>query len=360
MKILIHGSTYTTNFGDVLFAKLFYDTLKRNCDDVQFLTAPKIGISDFFRKEIGYTERPSLMTMLKSDKLVMLSGGYLGENKYSHRNSLARYIRYILPVRIFQLLGKPVYFVGVGGGPLLSNWLQKACVRAINNAEYISVRDIETLQYMKKYGVKKNMVLTSDTALVLSSTQFSENKLFSKGNSENKFVFFHYVNQIEADTKLSERVIPALNRFLEEHKEYIVVFGCDEVVKKEDMVSSSCYKLLPSDRCILCEYTGVVELCDTLNNVNFIITPKLHVGIVGTALNTPVVSFPIHREKTERFYRQLGEENRSIHIDKIDSDIAYSQINVYHNRQTIVSDEIKNMAFSNLQVLIELSGKGND
>lgn len=351
MKILIHGCICTTNFGDALFAKLFYETLNTKNNEVDFLSAPHIGISDFFRKEIGYDKHVGFFKVLHSDVLVMMSGGYLGDDTFSLKNSIMRYIRYYFLTGVFQLLRKPVYFVGVGGGPLYSKWLQRIVANVLNKAKYISVRDKETYDYMIEYGVKNKMVITSDTALVLTSDAIDTKKLSENALTGEKYLFFHYVSKKSLEQKIAENVIPAINKFLIEHENYKVIFGCDEVKNIEDMLSSSCYKLLPEGRVILNEYIGVKQLCEVLNSVDFIITPKLHVGIVGAALNKSVISFPIHREKTERFYRQIQQGGRSLHLDKLTTEIAYDKINEYYDKPIIISEEIRNSAISNLDVL---------
>ena len=85
MKIIVHGSVFTDNFGDVLFADLFYSRLKKSGNKVFFLENRKYGISDFVRKEIGYEERCGIKDLFEADALVMLSGGYLGEDQFSKK-----------------------------------------------------------------------------------------------------------------------------------------------------------------------------------------------------------------------------------------------------------------------------------
>ncbi|KUP05274.1 hypothetical protein Q73_13485 [Bacillus coahuilensis m2-6] len=59
MKIMLHGATSGTNFGDYLFASIFFDRINQvnNNGENLFLEAPKIGISNFFKNELKYTKK---------------------------------------------------------------------------------------------------------------------------------------------------------------------------------------------------------------------------------------------------------------------------------------------------------------
>lgn len=354
MNVLIHGATHTTNFGDVLFAYLFY----KRCEELQinahFLEMPKYHVSDFCKKELNYINKRPMLSQMKNDALIMMSGGYLGDDKYSKKNSLKRYLHYILPARLFELSKKPVYIIGVGGGPLISKRLRKACVKMLNNASYISVRDIETKKYFEEYGVTKNIVLSTDTAQVINSDELNnhhENMETIKLIADKKHIFLHAVNKPSVDAKMSETIAPAINRFLNEHPDYDVVIGSDEIL---DVRSLMIFNAITEGRKTVFDYNSIFQLCCLLDKMSFVVTPKLHVGIVSASLGKSVLSFPIHREKTERYYRQIGEQKRCVHMDYVDEDVAYNQINEFYDIPIIISSEIRNMARNNLSVIDKL------
>jgi polysaccharide pyruvyl transferase WcaK-like protein len=53
------------------------------------------------------------------------------------------------------------------------------------------------------------------------------------------------------------------------------------------------------------EYNGVDDLMERIADCETIITSKLHVGIVASALGRKVISLPVH-PKTSRFYKDLA------------------------------------------------------
>ena len=76
MKIILHGATNGSNFGDFLFADIFYNKVlecNENGENV-FFEFPKYGIGDFFRNELGYTHKQTVGDILTADMLVYISG----------------------------------------------------------------------------------------------------------------------------------------------------------------------------------------------------------------------------------------------------------------------------------------------
>ena len=98
-NLILHGAINTSNFGDVLFASVFYNNLNEIPDkyDVYFAEFPQYGVGTFVRNEIPYKKHISLLGQLKAHALVYISGGYLGDNRKSIRLSVRRFFRYVLP-----------------------------------------------------------------------------------------------------------------------------------------------------------------------------------------------------------------------------------------------------------------------
>ena len=70
-KIVIHGATSDSNFGDVLFGHLFYKKCLTLQDaQVDFLQNGKYGIGEFLRKELSYDRIISRSDFLNADVLV--------------------------------------------------------------------------------------------------------------------------------------------------------------------------------------------------------------------------------------------------------------------------------------------------
>ena len=359
MKILLHGADNNSNFGDVLFAHLFYEKcLEVGFESVDFVQFPKYGIGEFCRKELKYTNRMSIRQMLKADALILISGGYFGEDQNNIKETIKRYIRYFLPALIFQKTGKDVYILGVGGGPLFSHFLRKAAVKIWNRAVHIRVRESETKKYFEQYGVINNIVITSDTAQVITQDVLPRLKIendLKQRFGNKKLILLHLVMKQENDQKIAEYIVPALKRFITEYPDYGIVAAPDFVRDREVLLNLKTIEALGLSNCYVYDYYDSWQMCALINRMDIVITTKLHVGIVGASLGKSVLSFPAHREKTGRYYHQIGEDGRCIHINKIDENIVYDQFLKYYDKPIILSKEIRMLAQSNLDVIDDIA-----
>ncbi len=354
MNIVIHGAINSSNFGDVLFARMFYDACRKASGiNVDFVQIPKFGVGEFVRNETGYSRRLGRFAYLKSDVLVLMSGGYLGLDKTKKYDVLHLYARFIMPARLFQLLRKPVYIIGVGGGPIDSKWLRDRIIRLVDKSKRVIVRDEETKKYFLDYGSKANIEVTADTALSYDLTtiqQLDDTELISKFHGK-KMLFFH--SELPSDKVMAEKIVPSLNIFLESHPEYGVVFGYDYETK-ETLENTLCWQKIECETKHIFHYHSVDQMLALLSTVDCVMTPKLHIGIMGSLFGKSVLSFPVHREKTQRFYRQIGYPERCIHISVIDKNTVLNQLNLYHDKKIIIPEEIIERSKANLMFVKDL------
>ena len=159
MRVMLQGYLQGANFGDILFAHMFYDKCKSLGFDVDFYQYKDYGIGDFCRKELGYTRHNSYLRNYKADALILISGGCLWDDRNRKGETRKRFYRYVLPARLYQMMGKPVYCLGVGGGPVDSRFLRYEIVKMLNNASVIQFRDEATCRVFEEYDVKNKINL---------------------------------------------------------------------------------------------------------------------------------------------------------------------------------------------------------
>lgn len=87
MKIILHGATNGSNFGDYLFADIFWRRLKEVNSEGEniFFEFLKYGISDFFKKNLEYKYEFKKKDIFDADLLIYFSGGYFGESALTPR-----------------------------------------------------------------------------------------------------------------------------------------------------------------------------------------------------------------------------------------------------------------------------------
>ena len=364
IRIVIHGTTYCPNFGDVLFARMFYQACQRIPDaQVDFVQIPFFNVCDFVRKAAGYDRHTGPLAFLKADAMVLMSGGYLGLDISDHYHALRNYYRAILPGRLFQLLGKPVYIVGIGGGSLGVKWFRHSVARLVNQAKMITVRDETTKRFLVEYGCSPDIPVTADTALSYDTAQIQpvRDPRFHTLLDGSRILFLH-VNSpgSKDDVRIAETIVPALNVFLGEHPEYGVVLGHDYEISGR-IEDTQCWAKLQCAKKYAFDYHSIDDMLSILRSVDTVITPKLHVGILGSLLEKSVLSFTIDKEKTLAFFKQIGYPERCIPFAGLTTEKVADQLRRYHDQPVHIPQEILDLAKTNLLFVndIEREFRGN-
>ena len=347
MKILIHGAVNGSNFGDCLFANIFFEYLKKRNHKVCFVTIPFFGISEYLKNELRDYDSNSV-TLLNADCLLYMSGGYLGDTTGSVLESIKRFIRYFIIAIPFIVRRKPIYFCGIGGGPIKNKILRHIIVSILNYADFISTRDQETADYFILNGVNTPITVTTDTALTIYGMKLPEVpteincNLYSKKN-----IFFHIYGSNRSNQEIEDKILPALNRFLNENPEQFRVFVGTDNKCKNKIESLRVFQELNADK-VPVDYLGTWQMCSLLSKMDTVITVKLHVGIVASLYNKGVVSFPKHKTKTKRFYKQIGNTSRCKQLSECDQQTVFEMINKFHDDPVLINRDLIESAKINI------------
>lgn len=365
-KIMLQGYLHNANFGDILSACVFYKRChEAGFAEIDFFQYKSYGIGTFCREQLGYKTRKNLLSCFSSEAFVLISGGSFWNNKEFSSDAKTRLKRFVLPALIYQLLGKPVYILGVGGGSVDTLWLRKLMVHVLNRAKVVTFRDEHTKKVFTDYGVKNKVIVTADTMLVVKKEMlgpFEENSKLQQAADGRKRILLHIPDGQYANTCVAEKTIPALVRFLTEHTDYYLVLSHDNKINTSSEVRRHEERI----RTALTQahidfydyhYHDCWQMCSLIGEMDCVITSKLHVGVIACALDKCVVAFPVHREKTDNFYQMIGESERCMNMKNLDVELAYKQINIYHDKPVHISDELRQKAEQNLSVLDEIASR---
>ena len=354
MNYLIHGATNGSNFGDCLFAHIFYEYLLKNeKDSVAFYKAPRYGIGQFLINELNYSDNGQ--NLKNSDSLVYMSGGYFGDTDGNIRETIVRYIRYFYIGDYFIKKKRPIYICGIGGGPIHNKWLLKKLVGIMNNASAITVRDEETANFFLTHGVVKNVIVTSDTALLLKYMKIPTLDNFVNDKIEQiaknrKIIFVHVYGADKFNVEIEEKIIPALNIFFSKHPdEYICIVGTDNKSKTK-VENLTVFKKIHCDK-IAYDFYDTMQMCAILKKIDIAITVKLHVGIVASVFGKCVISVAKHKNKTKRFYKQIGESDRCRQLSEVDSSDIEELMEKFCKKKVSIPLELFERAKKNLDIL---------
>ncbi len=314
----MHGSYFGYNFGDTLLCALFTRWMQQaSGESVNLPRANKTNQLAIHAESRGMTP------FLSTKGVLFCGGGYFGEPKSGLQKWAVRnYIRHIFLAEVAMLMGKPIAIMGAGVGPISAVWLRKKIIRLFNAAQIVVVRDNESAEYLKKHGFTGQLQVASDAAISLKASMFpkqavSDAKEILKPAGAKKKVFIHLQN---ITAKQDAAVFETIASFLNKHAETVMpVIITDSKPRK--------FGLLPQQitarnaaaqfkQSIVWEYNGEPwTMCALINEADLVITNKLHVGIVGTALHKFAISLP-HHQKTPRFYNQMALGDRCIMVEE--------------------------------------------
>lgn len=314
--IAVHGSYFHENFGDIVLVSMYRKWVKRHSSSRVVLPMASARAMEL----IGGDAR-GLRAMRDASGLVLTGGGYFGEPP--HQEAFWRYrsmARHGPPTLLARQKGIPHAVIGVGAGPITNPTMRKMVVRICQEAEIVAVRDIESANYLREYGVGPQKVeVTADAALTIERSDVPQASVesareFLKASTGDVRVGIHL--DLAKGVKHREALLAQELRRLQEaspNTDLVCFFDAKSIIRRTDDPGSYFHAIAAEipRKPIFVPYTDPWRLAAILGELDAVFTTKLHVGIVATALGCDVVSMPAH-PKTYRFYRQTGQADRCL------------------------------------------------
>lgn len=177
---------------------------------------------------------------------------------------------------------------------------------------------------MEKYGCKKNIILTSDSAQILYKSDYKNDIkypkiLYNKKLEGRKKVIIH-ITEAPGHELFENVVISALKEtlFLDPQNSFIITNDTLHDVG----LAKTMQEKFPKKRTVIYNYSNPFEFLGLIESADSIITPKLHMGIIGATYGKPVIAFPVHPEKTLRYFEQIGYANHCFSLYELTKEKA--------------------------------------
>jgi polysaccharide pyruvyl transferase WcaK-like protein len=347
-NIVLCGATTGSNFGDMLFAIMFVEYLRKSFTN---LNVSFVSASKFAQEQVGLSVN-RLAHLHRADAFVYISGGYFGETpKESFVRAVRRFFRYYALGLVMRLFRKPIAIIGVGSGTLNRWFLRWPVVTICNGAKAISVRESNSKEYLEKYGVKTGISVTSDSAQCITNKFFSDiysNTLGSAQEKGGKKTVLVHFTRMSFQYDYPKLIVSSLKRTmcLDEAYQFILSHDGDWIDDQLKKIRDE----FPAGRAKVHTYTGPVDLLKLINEADVVITPKLHVGIIGCAFGKTLLSFPYH-PKVQRYYQQIGFSDHCVPLVGIQEDDMVNMIKKKCNDKIALSPDILAGAWKNFEIL---------
>lgn len=169
MKIVLSGFYGLGNTGDEAILKAIIDNLRAELDNPDitvFSLSPEKTAKEYNVKSIYRAWRHSnkeKYRALKGADLLISGGGGLLQDTYPTKFLFGPLPYYLLIVMLAKIAGTKVMFFSQGIGPVTSTWGKILMKVFANRADFITVRDQYSKDYLKKLGVTRpETVVTAD------------------------------------------------------------------------------------------------------------------------------------------------------------------------------------------------------
>jgi polysaccharide pyruvyl transferase WcaK-like protein len=301
--IAIHASYFGDNFGDTLFVIQYVEYLKSIGYKEDEICLPFAGSR--MRSYLNVSKIKHIKAIRKSDKVIFIGGGYFGERSTQKAIWHVRFwIRHISVALLAIFFNKKYMFFGVGAGPLtnpISRILSKVVIKS---SEGFHARDIKSFNFLNSLGLQDKISLVADSLIC-----YDKHK---KPNEKKKRILLH-LPLLEGWHGPIEGMLRSLYNKVGDSYEIIVA---DDFYKPS--FNKISYKIAKNifQNVTLEEYSSPTSFLKLINSSEIIFTVKLHVGILGLASGSKVISTYVH-EKSLRFYNQIGLSNVCFNFNNI-------------------------------------------
>ncbi|MBL4932594.1 polysaccharide pyruvyl transferase family protein [Clostridium paridis] len=355
-NFILHGATNcdSSNYGDYIYGEIVYEYLKEKGINVNFYQP-----SFFFESNLKDYLKNRSINRREADLIIYIPGGYFGEgHKARFRDNLVQFLRF-MPLGIWASYKKvPMVVLGIGAGPNHSSFMNFGIRRICNHSQFVTVRDKESYEALKKLCPKANIIESGDliiTRALKESNQSSQMKRIEQTKNNRRVLLVHYNHSREALLKFARGV----KMFIVRHPEYKVVVTSDSILEYEEEY----FKEFESESGVKCEhfiYENPSEMTAFLKTIDVVLTCKLHVGVVACSFGKSVVAVACHPEKTVRFYSQIGESGRCTSLFNAAPEEIYELLEKYHEKEIQIDDQVIRKSSLTWELLGQVLGEKYD
>jgi polysaccharide pyruvyl transferase WcaK-like protein len=356
--IALHGAYRHDNFGDMLLLGIYIRWIRESHPECRV-------VLPFLRNNLTglvKADGRGISELFRASALVYGGGGYFGEPNqgwtlWALRNSL----RHVPVGAVARARGIPIAISGVGAGPLSSGLARRLFVRLFRWAGSVTVRDVESRDYMERYGVEaERAVVTADAALSLEAADVPTGALEEAGQALRGLagswrIGFNVAHSIRL--RGMDPLLHDMRAFAARYPQASFVFFLDEGAGRGEAYHVTRMAREIERRvaapAVVIPYQGPDQVLGVIKALDLVITTKLHVGIVACALGTSVLAFPAH-QKTRRFYEQISAGDRCLPLHRIGPGDALAQLERFVRGElgpVVVPPGVRAAALNNRTVL---------
>lgn len=295
---MIVGPYRVHNFGDDLIGAVIAKHLQARGYNVSI---PRLSADNARWLETQHAE--SYDGLFETADLVVLGGGGIMSDTAGAKPG-ASYLEIISQaVAHGALTTQPLVVTGVGAGPWLRDKSRRLALEMSKIAQSVGVRDMESYEHLRELGVDESKIVAGADLALLTSDYLRFRRRRARGRTFG----------LQFDISLFEDMKENPN--LGAIQAAVIGFANDNV-RNVVLVSNGRHRSQLADvapDCELLRYARLKDFLPRLSGLDALMTSHLHLAI--TAYSQRIPSFSLYvREKTRRFYDQIGHPERAVDL----------------------------------------------
>lgn len=348
------------NFGDELLTEMYHSWIRE--------AVPGVEVVHLSIPQIGRLSQSQVASLRSAGSLIFTGGGYFADGDVGSRHVLRKHLRALRNRQVywpvFQAAQRGAVSVAVFGlevGPLANPFYRRSVRRILTGARTVVVRNKQSEVAVKQLcGRAKSVSVHMDAALAVATTQIATkvpDRRYSSDGTTRVGLHIHSLRDEREITAYREivdlirqHVSPAETRFYYIHDQ-----------RKRDRHPG---RSIRTERVVKAEYPDVVSISydsarETVQRVaelDFLVTTKLHMGIVARSLGVPVLATGRH-PKIGRFFESIGESDLWRSVEAVSTAglperLSHSLVRKDQSRMPVAAEHIAS-ALENQQRLVE-------
>ncbi len=295
-QALIVGPYRAKNFGDDLVGAILAKHLQQQGYDV---CIPRLSEANSAWLGTRYSE--DYAGLFETADLVVVGGGGIMSDTAGVKPG-ASYLQIVADAEATGALkNTPVVVTSVGAGPWLRERSRNLARTVSERATVLGVREQESYNHLRDLGVAEDkLVLGADVALLTPEyLDFSTSRSRKLGLQFDVSAF----EDVQDNPELPA-IVNTLGRYARKRRR-------DVILIRNGRAKSEIASAAPGAE--LLSYTTLQDFLPRLAGMRALFTSHLHLAITSYSQRIPTYSLYV-REKTRRFYEQIGHPERALDL----------------------------------------------
>ena len=332
---MIVGYYGSDNHGDEVLLKSIIDDLRRlkpNINVVAISRKPKETSSTHGIRSVHKYNFIKIYKLLSKTNTLILGGGSLLQD-YTSTKSL---VYYVMCMNWAVKAGAKVMLYANGIGPLSKEKNKKRATHALENVEYIALRDTNSYGVLKELGLKNDRVtITADAAFAINSydKEASEITLKNMGiTSDIKFFTVSIRDWKTLKPNFVSEITTYCNHVYDTHG-YIPLFISMQPTNDSEIISSVIRGLKMQSYVL--DHFSIDEVLGIMERSQFMLGMRLHSVIYASIVGTPSIAIS-YDPKVSAIMQELKQDT-CVSIEDVTSSILIDFTTKLHeNKEEII------------------------